>query len=186
MSAGAAGLALGGLFLVVGELAAKQQRGAELAQQYADTIAAGADKVGDAARKITVEQLKKGGDWLSFNWQSAYDAADKLGISLDTVTDAAMGNQGAMAKLKPYYDALGADTAKFYDLASKTGMSAAETRLALEALTNGIGSQNEAIKRGVELKGQEQRANEDTVSSTQTPAEVRSRGPLDELLLRPG
>lgn len=176
LSAGVAGLALGGLFLVVGELAARQQQGAELAQQYADTIAAGADKVGDAARKITVEQLKKGGDWLSFNWQSAYDAADKLGVSLDTVTDAAMGNQDAMGKLKPYYDALSGDTAKFYDIASKTGMSAAETRLALEALTNGIGSQNEAIKRGVELKGQEQRANEDTQSSAKTAAE----GYLDE------
>lgn len=176
LSAGGAGLALGGLFMIVGELAAKQQRAAQLAQQYADTIAAGADKVSDAARKITVDELKKGGEWYTFNWQSAYDAADKLGISLDTVTDAAMGNQDAMAKLKPYYDALGGDTAKFYDLASKSGMSAAETRLALESLTNGIGSQNEAIKRGVDLKGQEARANEEVASSTKTAAE----GYLDE------
>ncbi|KJL35470.1 phage tail tape measure protein [Microbacterium azadirachtae] len=171
MSAGAAGLALGALFLVVGELAAKQQRARELAQSYADTIAEGATKVGDATRKITVDELKKGGDWLSFNWQSAYDAADKLGVSLDTVTDAAMGNQDAMGKLKPYYDALSGDTAKFYDIASKTGMSAAETRLALEAMTNGIGSQNEAIKRGVELKGQEKAANADVTDATKSAGE---------------
>ncbi|MFD6699835.1 MULTISPECIES: phage tail tape measure protein [unclassified Microbacterium] len=171
LTAGAAGLALGGLFLVVGELAAKHQQATALAQSYADTIADGAAKIGDSARKIAVDELKKGGDWLSFNWQSAYDAAGKLGVSLDTVTDAAMGNQAAMAKLKPYYDALGGDTAKFYDIASKTGMSAAETRLALEAMTNGIGSQNEAIKRGIEIKGQEQEANAGATEATKSAAD---------------
>ncbi|MGO4678921.1 hypothetical protein [Microbacterium sp. 2MCAF23] len=100
-----------------------------------------------------------------------------------------MGNQDAMGKLKPYYDALSGDTAKFYDIASKTGMSAAETRLALEAMTNGIGSQNEAIKRGVELKGQEKAANADVTDSTKSAGEsyLDEAKKVDELNLnRPG
>lgn len=183
LSAGAAGLALGGLFLLVGELAAQHQRAAALAQSYADTISEGANKIDDSARKIAVDELKKGGDWLSFNWQSAYDAAKKLGVSLDTVTDAALGNQDAMGKLKPFYDALSGDTAKFNEIASKSGMSALETRLALEALTNGIGSQNEAIKRGVELKAQEAEANADVKDSTKSASEsyLDEAKKLDEL-----
>lgn len=171
LSAGVAGLALGGLFFVVGELAARQQRARELAQEYADIISEGADKIGESARKLAIEQLKKGGDALSFNWQSAYDASEKLGVSLDTVTSAALGNKSAMADLGRYYKAFNGDQGELNKIMSETGMNAFEVRFALEAMVGGINNQNDASQRGTELKKQETEATEGSVDASKTAAE---------------
>ena len=99
LTAGAAGLALGGLFVVVGELAAQHQRGQARAKAYADAIEEGTNKLSDAARATAIEELQKGGELLSFNWQSAFEAAEKLGVGADLVTDAALKNGDAIEKL---------------------------------------------------------------------------------------
>lgn len=172
LTAGTAGLALGGLFLIVGELAGQYQRGQQRAQAYADTIEAGAKKVSDAARDIAIDELAKGGELLTFNWQSAYDAAEKLGVGADVVTDAALKNGDAIDKLAVYYDALAGDQDAFNKIQADTGMNAYETRLALEALTNGIGQQNAAIDEAVRLKGQEEEANSGATASAESAAEA--------------
>lgn len=172
LTAGTAGLALGGLFLIVGELAGQYQRGQQRAQQYADTIEAGTKKVSDAARDIAIDELAKGGELLTFNWQSAYDAAEKLGIGADVVTDAALKNSDAIASLSTFYAALEGDQDAFNKIQEETGMNAYETRMALESLVNGIGAQNQAIDEAIRLKGQEEKANAGATTSAETAAEA--------------
>lgn len=172
LTAGTAGLALGGLFLIVGELAGQYQRGQQRAQAYADTIEAGTKKISDAARDIAIDELAKGGELLTFNWQSAYDAAEKLGVGADVVTDAALKNGDAIDKLAVYYAALAGDQDAFNKIQADTGMNAYETRLALEALTHGIGQQNAAIDEAVRLKGQEEEANAGATTTAESAAEA--------------
>lgn len=158
LTAGAAGLALGGLFLIVGELASQHQKAQARAQAYADSIEDGTNKLSDAARSTAIDELQKGGELLTFNWQSAFDAAEKLGVGADVVTDAALKNADAIDELSTYYDALNGDQEAFNRIQEETGMNAYETRAALEAMIGGIQKQNGAIDDAIKLKGQEEEA----------------------------
>lgn len=172
LTAGGAALALGGLFLVVGELAAQHQKAQARAQAYADAIEDGTHKLNESARATAIEQLQKGGELLTFNWQSAYDAAEKLGIGADIVTDAALKNGDAVAQLSEYYAAANGDMDAFGRISERTGMNAIELRLALESLVNGIGDQNTAIDAAIKLKSQEEKANATAIKSSENSAEA--------------
>lgn len=172
LTAGAAGLALGGLFLIVGELASQQQKAQARAQAYAASIEEGTNKLSDAARATAIDELQKGGELLSFNWQSAFDAAEKLGVGADVVTDAALRNSDAIDQLSTYYDALNGDQEAFNRIQEETGMNAYETRAALEAMIGGIQKQNGAIDDAIRLKEQEQEANSTSASQTKSAADA--------------
>lgn len=172
LAAGGASLALGGLFMIVGELAAKHQQAQARAQAYADAIEDGTNKLSDAARATAIEELQKGGELLTFNWQSAYDAAEKLGVGADVVTDAALKNADAIDQLSTYYGALSGDQDAFNKIQADTGMNAYETRLALEAMIGGIQDQNAAIDDGIKLKGQEASANSTATETSENAAEA--------------
>lgn len=171
-AAGGAALALGGLFMIVGELAAKHQQAQQRAQQYADAIEDGTNKLTEAARATAIDELQKGGELLTFNWQSAYDAAEKLGVGADVVTDAALKNADAIDQLSTYYAALSGDQDAFNKIQADTGMNAYETRLALEAMIGGIQEQNAAIDDGIKLKGQEEKANSTATSQSENAADA--------------
>lgn len=171
-AAGGAALALGGLFMIVGELAAKHQQAQQRAQQYADAIEDGTNKLTEAARATAIDELQKGGELLTFNWQSAYDAAEKLGVGADVVTDAALKNADAIDELSTYYAALSGDQDAFNKIQADTGMNAYETRLALEAMIGGIQEQNAAIDDGIKLKGQEEKANSTATSQSESAADA--------------
>ncbi|MCK2025093.1 phage tail tape measure protein [Microbacterium sp. SSW1-47] len=172
LTAGAAGLALGGLFLIVGELASQQQKAQARAQAYAASIEEGTNKLSDAARSTAIDELQKGGELLSFNWQSAFDAAEKLGVGADVVTDAALRNSDAIDQLSTYYDALNGDQEAFNRIQEETGMNAYETRAALEAMIGGIQKQNGAIDDAIRLKEQEKEANSTSASQTKSAADA--------------
>lgn len=99
LAAGGAGLALGGLFAIVGQLAAEHAEARQRAQAYADTLEEGTNRVTKATRNMVKENLAVGDSWLFFSRDSAYTSAEKLGISLDLVTDAAMGSADALKEL---------------------------------------------------------------------------------------
>ncbi|MCT1394592.1 phage tail tape measure protein [Microbacterium sp. p3-SID338] len=172
LTAGAAGLALGGLFLIVGELASQHQKAQARAQAYADSIEDGTNKLSDAARSTAIEELQKGGELLTFNWQSAFDAAEKLGVGADVVTDAALKNADAIDELGTYYDALNGDQEAFNRIQEETGMNAYETRFALEALVGGIQEQNTAIDDAIRLKEQEADASSTATARSEDAAEA--------------
>lgn len=167
-----AGLALTGIITVVGLLMAKQAAARAVAESYADTIEEGTNRVGEAARDLAIDELMKGGDFLTFNWQSAADAAEKLGVGLDVVTDAALKDKDAIDDLSRYYAALSGDQDAFNQIQQETGMNAYETRLALEAMINGIQAQNDGIDQGIRLKKQEEDANKGSAEGTKTAAEA--------------
>ncbi|WP_268776180.1 phage tail tape measure protein [Microbacterium sp. Root1433D1] len=167
-----AGLALTGIITVVGLLMAKQAAARAVAESYADTIEEGTNRVGEAARDLAIDELLKGGEFLTFNWQSAADAAEKLGVGLDVVTDAALKDKDAIDDLSRYYAALSGDQDAFNQIQQETGMNAYETRLALEAMINGIQAQNDGINQGIRLKKQEEDANKGSAEGTKTAAEA--------------
>ncbi|MGB3376559.1 MAG: phage tail tape measure protein [Microbacterium sp.] len=93
----AAGLALGGLMLIVGKLASDQQAAKQQAQSYADTLDDVTFQVTESTRKMIAEQLNARAQllWWEVGPSMAEDAK-ALGIGLDDLTDAIMGNADAL------------------------------------------------------------------------------------------
>ena len=89
------GLALGAATVALGVYAQKQAESRARVQELTDIISSQGQVLGESSRQWAAKGLQdKGG----------LDAADRLGISLADVTDAALGNQEAMARVNAELD----------------------------------------------------------------------------------
>lgn len=94
---GAVGIALSALALIFTAVAQANAEADARAKAYADTLDKATGKVTQSTRELVAEQLslKRDNFWTGASG-SAIDAAKKLGISVDTVTAAYMGNKTAL------------------------------------------------------------------------------------------
>lgn len=181
LTAGAAGLALGGLFLIVGELAAEHQRAQQKAQSYATTLAEGTQKITDATRDLIAENidLKENGFlWLEGN--SMADAAKDLGISLDVVRKAIEGDADAIDNLNSKtQEAI--DGYNFWDAESiKLNSSAEYLRQSVEKETGALDQAAEAARNKAEATN-ESSSSADNAAAAYT-AEADAVGELNSRL----
>lgn len=123
LAAGGAGLALTGLFLIVGQLAAEHAAAQARARDYAEAIKAG----GTAAEKFVAEQLAMKDSFLWIDRGSATENAKKLGISLEEVTAAVKGGSSEFEAFKEH-------VSRAYSEAGKT----LDAGYAMEQLTNKV------------------------------------------------
>ena len=98
--AGGVGIALAAVATVIALVAQAQAESRAKAQAYADTLEDGAERVTKATREMAKENLAAEKSFLWMGQGSAYDNAEALGISLDLVTDAAMGQADAIRQLQ--------------------------------------------------------------------------------------
>ncbi|MFT4280258.1 phage tail tape measure protein, partial [Microbacterium sp.] len=170
-SAATLSVALLGASAVVGVLAQAQAEARERAESYADALTRG----GDAVRKLVVESLQAEESFLWLNKGSAYDAAERFGISLDTLTDAVMGNRDAMAELKPLYDALNGDLDAYNALMAKGTGSNVEKQLSFEVLTQVLNEQKDAQAEANRLNEQSAKANAGAAAGADEAAAASQR-----------
>lgn len=165
LTAGAAGLALGGLFMIVGELAAEHQRAQQKAASYASTLADGTQEITDATRDLIAENLNvKEGAFLWLEGTSMADNAKDLGISLDTVRKAIEGDADAIDELNEKTQAA-IDGYNFWDNETIALNSSAENlRAAVEAETGSLDKAAEAARNKAE-------ATSESSTSAETAAE---------------
>lgn len=170
--AGGAGLALTGVLAVVGVLAAAHADAKAKAESYADAIKQGGDAAKSAAREIAIANLQKSEGFLGINADSAYDAAKKLGLAEDLVTDAALGNKKAMEEVARALDlgANGSDTMR--QKLDASGLSLTQYAVASEIVEDAIAAENTARDRASELVDQEAAAKDDATEASKTAAEA--------------
>lgn len=149
-------LAIAGVALAM--FAAEQAAAQAKARAYADTLEDGTNKVTDATREMAKEALAAKNSFLWLEQDSAYDAAKKLGIELDLVTDAATGNATAMKELQKQLTAVD-------DGSLATRNSIADIRQAVEAETG-------ALAKSVDMQEQKQEADKGTAKTSKTAAEA--------------
>ncbi|MGP6172001.1 tape measure protein [Microbacterium sp. A204] len=113
VAGGIAVLALTAVVAVVGAVAAAQADARARAEAYASTLEEGSNRITKATREAVKEQLALDRTLLFMNYGSAYDNAEKLGISYDLVTEAALGNAEALKELDARLKA-GADGSQGY------------------------------------------------------------------------
>lgn len=97
--AGGAAIALTGILTVVALVAQAQMEARAKAKAYADTLEKGTQQVTDATRDMIAENLTAEKSFLWISQGSAADAAEKLGLSLDTVADAVEGDADALREV---------------------------------------------------------------------------------------
>ena len=164
----AAGLALTGIVTVVALLAQKQAEARAKAEAYADALEAG----GDAARKLAEANLQVDKTLLWVNFGNAYDNADKLGISLDLVTDAASGNTAAMKELNSILDVATGGGVAAQEMADKLGISLLDLSQSAGTLREQVAEETSAQERATQLREQATRAAERNETSVASAADA--------------
>lgn len=158
LAGGAAVVALTAVVAVIGAVAAAQAEAQQRAEAYAGTLEEGTNRVTAATRDMAKEALAAKNSFLWMEQDSAYDAAEKLGVSLELVTDAATGNKEAFAELERQLES-GRDGSLAYENSATDIMDA-------------VRAQSEAIGQGIEIQGQKARADEESAASSESAADA--------------
>lgn len=182
MIGGAVGLALTGIITVVGLLMAAQAEARQKAEAYADTLEEGTHRVTKATREMVTESLAAKGQFLFWEQPSAFDKAESLGLSLDRVTDAAMGNVDALKELKAAQEEYQAA----YDTDKEAGDTSSidDARLQnINAIIDAVKGENSTIEESIRVAEQQQTALEGSAESSQsaTDAYIAQAESVDDL-----
>jgi len=161
LAAGGTALALGGLFAIVGAVATAQAEARAKAEAYASAILDGAE----ATRKMVTDNLAAKRTQLWFERDSAFDAAEKLGINLDTLTDAALGNVEAMRELQEQTDRV-----KNAHYESEDAYNAAKG--AADIVTDAVKGEADSMAEAIRVQEQKNKATEEGTDVTETAADA--------------
>lgn len=155
-------LALTLLATAVGIAAGAQAAARQKAEEYAEALKQGEG----AARDLVTANLGVEHSFLWMSFGSAYDNAEKLGIGLDIITDAANGSADAMAEFEAIMAvATGGGEAK-REMADRLGLSYVELSETARHLTNQVNEQAAAVESGKGRLEQMERATEGAAGAT--------------------
>jgi TP901 family phage tail tape measure protein len=187
---GAVGLALAGVVTVVTILAQRQAEAEQRAKSFADTLEDGSHRVTQATRDMTVSNLQAQKAFLWMSQGSAADAAEQLGISLDTVADAALNERDALDELSVYTRAADGDTQALDQVMREHNLTKLEAVGLVNSLVTGIREQGTALDEAKRLEKQHAEATANGASAsersaaatkTATEAYLESAGSVDDL-----
>ncbi|CAN7520376.1 phage tail tape measure protein [Microbacterium maritypicum] len=173
---GAAGLALAGVITVVGLLMAAQAEGRQRAEAYADAIESGADRSSQAFADLADEALsanQKLFGMFDLGADSAYENADKLGISLGLVRDAALGNADALRELQQVQSEIANSDSQ--TLMEKFGWTVGEATMAeanINSVVDAVRGENATIDEAIKLADLKQKATEQSADTSETAADA--------------
>lgn len=160
--AGPIGIAAAGVLTFVTLLHHSGQSAQEAAAQvntYTDAIKADSGALGDNTRQAVQNALQRSG---------AAAAGRKLGISYDLITQAALGNAGAMAKVRA--------AAQLYEIGTLNNTAATRGHLvAAYKLMGVLGDQSGAVHKAADMYDYETGKAKDNTSATNANATAKQR-----------
>lgn len=180
---GAAGIALTGVIAIVALLAQRQAEARQRAESYADTLEDGNLKITKSTKELAVANLQAQQSFLFFERGSALDAAEKLGVALDTAAEAALGQADALKELSTIMKAADGDEAALQRVMDDTGLSRLDAINQIDLLVTGIRSQGDALNEARRLEEQKNKVTEDGTEVTKTAAQsyVEAADSVDDL-----
>ncbi|MFZ4843956.1 phage tail tape measure protein [Mycetocola saprophilus] len=139
------------------------------AEAFGNTLDAQTGQITKASRELAVTNLSTKESFMWMESDSTLDAAQKLGISLELVTNAALGSATAAKELD---DALGnwsVGDPQYQEALKRTGLNAQEYALALSQVRVGVQDSSDAVERAQEtqklMQGATEKATEATVDN---------------------
>ncbi len=163
LAAGGLTIGLAAVISIVAAVAAEQAEAESRAQSYSDTLEQGTRRVTAATREMTVANLAASKTEFFHDVGSAYDNAEALGISIDLVTDAAMGSADAIAKLSTEIES----SKSRHD---ELGLSAQAATLFADRLSNSVKGEASSLERAAEVARQKEEAERSGAAATERAA----------------
>lgn len=161
-------IAITALVAVVGSLAAAQAEASAKAEDYAGALNSGAD----AARDLAIQNLAVEKSLVGLNFGSAFDNAEKLGVSLETVTEAASGNAKALKELNEVLDVATGGGSAAQEMADDLGISMLDLAQSAGTLRDAVQAETDGLARGKEIREQTKEATDENTESTKSAAEA--------------
>lgn len=168
LAGGAVGIALTALVTVVGAVAAAHAQARQRADAYTQALSQGED----AVRDLIVQNLQAEQSFLWMSRGSAFDAAEKLGVSLQTLTDAAAGNSRALDELSVYLKAADGDMDALRQVTDATGLSNVDAANLLDVMVTKLREQSDAQAEAKRLTEQTNEVTEESAGVTQAAADA--------------
>ncbi|WP_341935345.1 phage tail tape measure protein [Microbacterium sp. LWO14-1.2] len=172
IAGGLAGIALTGVLTVVGLIMSAQAEAKQRAESYADALRQTGSAADEATRDLVAANLSAKESFLWMESDSAYDAAKKLGLGIDLVTDAAEGNADAQAKLREQLEFGGYGSEEFKSKLDDLGLSLTDYQRLSATVTQAVERENTARDEGRKLVDQQTEATDESAESSKTAAEA--------------
>lgn len=157
--------ALTALVAIVGAVAAEQAAARARAEAYADTLSAGTRKITDATRDLIAENVTASGSFLWLTTDSLATNAEKIGVSVETLTDAIAGNSAALNEVNAAVEQAIADGEKF-------GETNIEAHDAAVTLKQGLEQQIGALKDAADIARQKEEADKRATAEAEAHADA--------------
>lgn len=137
--AGPIGLALAAVGLAIGAFVSHQAKAKQAADEYSQAMQGQTDAINENTRAVAAKNLADDG---------VFEKAKQIGIGLDVVTDAALGNAEALKKIEA---AANASASSFEEADAKYGGTEGlvKYRQAARDVLDAVGGQNKALEEGV-------------------------------------
>lgn len=139
--AGPIGLALAAVGLAIGAFVSHQAKAKQAADEYSQAMQGQTDAINENTRAVAAKNLADKG---------IFDDAKKLGIGLDVVTDAALGNKEAMQQVMEATKAADGAINGATSAMAAYAPQAAENTDAMHNVREAVLGQNEALEAGVQ------------------------------------
>lgn len=110
--------------------------------------------------------------FLSFESDSAFDSAEKLGLNLDLVTSAALGEIDALKELNEELSVGTVGSDKYKAALEESGLSASDYTLAVATVTKEVTGNSRSIEEEIRVAQQKQNADAGSAEALQTAAEA--------------
>jgi TP901 family phage tail tape measure protein len=166
------GLALTAAIAILGAFGSAQAENAAKVEQFSSTLDTQSNKVTDSTREMIKANLAAKQSFWFIESDSAYDAAKKLGIGLDIVTDAAMGNVGSMKQLNSELELGEVGSAKLKQQMDDSGLSASDLAVAYATVKDAVAGESSSLEEAIRVAEQKNSVDSDTVDSTGTTADA--------------
>lgn len=178
-----AGLALTGVLAIVAGLMAAQADARARAESYADALRQTGTSADEAARDIVAANLSTRESFLWLESDSAYDAAEKLGLGIDLVTKAAEGNADAQSKLREEMEFGEVGSKEFNEKLDELGLSMTDYQRLSTTVTQAVERETTARDEGRKLIDQQKEATEESAETSKTAAEayLEEAGAVEDL-----
>lgn len=142
------GIALGAATVVLGAWANEQYKAAQYVQQLSDTLDTQTGAFTENTREMVKNDLAMKDGW--WDKESTFDSAQRLGISLADVTDAAMGNAEAYARVNVELDKYGQKQLESIGANDDQYGSIENIRSAIDGNSESLGKAGDATQQKIE------------------------------------
>ena len=156
IASGVIGAIIGVATLVYSAFADSQRKNTQAANDFADALRNDNGALGENTRLMAAQKLQA---------DNAADAGAKLGLSLSTLTDAALGNVPAMAKVAAVTDAATRASKAMFDGSGPASQAIRDSGAAAKTLTGALGDLHTQLQDGVKAN---EAATAATAASTAT------------------